>query len=192
MRGMKASAKRALSLLLSGGLIVVSLVIFVILVGPAYEEVLQLRNELAPQTILLLDTQQDVSRVQSLKAQYQNSERIIASLDDNLPPQELVASLMSQINAISRSSGVTMRAIGISYLPVRPSTVRLSFARGVGTLRLELASVGNYSSLKRFLQLLETNIRVMDVNALSIDLAASSNQDIYNYSVTVDTYYQSQ
>jgi Tfp pilus assembly protein PilO len=189
---MKASAKRALSLLLSGALMVASLIVFGTLVRPEYEIVLQLRNELASQSNLLIETQGDISRVQSLKAQYQNSERIIGSLNSSLPEQELIANLMSQINAISQSSGIATRSIGISYLPVRPSAVQLSFARGVGTLRLDLLSVGSYSSLKRFLQLLETNVRVMDVNTLSLDVAASPTQDVYNYSITVDTYYQGQ
>lgn len=187
---MKASAKRALSLLLSGALTVAALVVFGTLVRPEYELVLQLRNELASQTNLLLETESDIGRVQSLRAEYQNRERIITSLNNSLPDQELIASLVSQINAISQSSGMLIGSLGISYLPVRPPAVQLSFARGIGTLRLELSSVGSYSSLKRFLQLLETNIRVMDVNALAIDVAASPTQDVYNYSVTVDTYYQ--
>jgi len=196
---MRATTKRALSLLLASSSLVASLVIFTTLILPEYRVVTRLRGELASKSDLLEKQQTAITQVQGLIAKYQGVAKLGESLSLALPNEESVASIMAQINAISRSSGVVIRSVGISYPPpTKPKTARkrpdrrVSSARDIGTLKLELDIVGNYSAIKKFLKFLETNIRIMDTRSLTINQAGKSDQDIYNYSITVDTYYQPQ
>ncbi len=189
---MQPSAKRALSILLSAALLITSLVIYATLISPEYERVNQLRGELESKTLFLEEERTAITQVQNLIAQYQSVSRLGESLSLALPNEESVSSVIAQINAMAGSSGVLVQSVGINNLPIKPPVSRLSSARGLGTLRLQLDLAGSYSGIKRFLQLLETNIRIMDVRSLTIGLAGRPDQDIYLYTLTVDTYYQPQ
>lgn len=187
---MKSSTKRAASLLLTAVLFVASLFVYATLVRPAYEVITLLRGELASKTSFLEKQQAAISDVQQLLAQYQGVARLSDSLSMALPNKESVSSILAQITAISQSSGVVVQSVGITYLPLKPANATISLARGLGTLRLDIEMAGTYAALKRFLQSLETNIRVMDVQNLTIDPIGGSDQDLFNYSLNVDTYYQ--
>jgi Tfp pilus assembly protein PilO len=187
---MKASTKRAASLLLTAVLFIASLFAYATLVRPEYNTVTLLRGELVSKTEFLTKQQAAIDGVQKLLAQYQGVARLSDSLSMALPSKENVSSILSQITAIAQSSGVAVQSVGITYLPLKPANASISLARGIGTLRLNIEMAGSYASLKRFLQSLETNIRVMDIQNLTINPVGRSDQDIFGYSLNVDTYYQ--
>ncbi len=187
---MKASTKRVSSLLLTAALFMASLFVYATLIRPAYDVVTLLRGELVSKTEFLQRQQGAISDVQQLLAQYQGVANLSDSLSMALPNKENVSSILSQITAIAQSSGIAIQAVGVTYLPLKPATATISLARGLGTLRLDIEMAGPYASLKRFLQSLETNIRVMDIQNLTIDPIGSSDQDLFSYSLNVDTYYQ--
>ena len=187
---MKSSSKRASSLLISGALMLSALVFFVSLTLPVYQDILELRSEFASQSVLLEKAKNDINTVQQLKVQYENDAGIIESLFTSLPKKESVSSIMAQINAISGTSGAILESVDIGYIPIKPPILKLASARGIGVLRINLSLIGNYSTIKRFIQLLETNIRLMDIQSLNFSQSGSSDQNIYNFSILVDTYYQ--
>jgi Tfp pilus assembly protein PilO len=187
---MKASTKRAASLLLTAVLFVASLFVYATLIRPEYNTVTLLRGELTSKTDFLAKQQAAISDVQQLLAQYQGVARLSESLSMALPNKENVSSILSQITAIAQSSGIAVQSVGITYLPLKPANASISLARGIGTLRLNIEMAGSYAALKKFMQSLETNIRVMDVQTLTIDPIGRSDQDLFSYSLNVDTYYQ--
>lgn len=188
---MSASAKRALSLLLSAALLVGALVIYAVLIRPEYAAILRLRGELVSKTNLLQKQQQVMTQVQNLIIQSKGAEKLSESLLLALPAEPDVASVLTQINALSQLSGLTAQSIGLSHLSIKSLPGKPSFAQGLGTLRLDLRLIGNYGGLKEFLQALETNIRLMDVKSLRLETAGKTvGEDLFNYLLTVDTYYQ--
>lgn len=193
---MKASTKRALSLIVSAGLVLASLFMYATFIRPEYAAINNLRGELTSKAELLGQQKSSITQVQKLIAQYQGVVKLGESLSLALPEGEAVSSLMAQINAISQASGLTVQSVGVSYLPMKPSAVKLSLARGVGSLKLDLKLLGSYASLKNFLQSLETNIRIMDLKSLKIDPVQSgtqskaTTQDLFTYTMSVETYYQ--
>ena len=189
---MRASNKRALSLLLSAALIVVSFVIYASFIRPEYEAIRLLRGELRAKTEAIEQQNALIAQVQQRFQEYQEVSRFSDTLSLALPEEASVSSVMAQVNAIAQASGLSLQSVGINYLTVSPPTGRLSSARGIGTLRLNLRLLGSYAGVKRFLQTMETNIRLMDVQTLQITPVGKSNQDLYLYNITVDTYYQSQ
>lgn len=89
-----------------------------------------------------------------------------------------------------------------------------SIVEPTGTVSLQVTGTGSYESFKTFLEGLETNIRIFDVTAVAIEPALDStiapivttkaqtvqtnaitetnNQDMFNYTLTVVTYYQAE
>ena len=193
---MSASTKRALSLILSAGLGVASLFIYATLISPEYADVKNLRGELSSKSDLLNNQKTSIDQVRKLIAQYQGVAKLGESLSLALPEDESVSSIMAQINAISQASGLTVQSVGINYLPAKPAIIKLTSAKGIGSLKLDLKLVGSYSAIKNFLQSMETNIRVMDAQSLKIESVQSSSQskagtqDIFNFTLSVNTYYQ--
>jgi Tfp pilus assembly protein PilO len=188
---MKASTKRALSLMASAGLIIVALAVYAMLIRPEYRIVQDLRGELASKSELLAHQQSAVTQVQNLIAQYQSVAKLGDTLSLALPEKESVSLIMAQLNTISQSSGLSIQSVELNYLPISPSASKLSFVRNIGALRLDLKLFGSYAALKQFLQIMETNIRIMDTKTLKIETAAKAGQDYFTYHLTVDTYYQS-
>jgi len=170
---------------------IASFVVYATFINPEYKDVFRLRGELASALNILEETRNSNTQVQNLIAQYQKDEKDINALALILPRDESISSLIAQINTVSQSSGVVVRSIGLTYLSIKPPAVRLSFAKGTGILRLDLRFLGSYSSMKRFLEFLENNIRLMDVRSLRMDpLGDKPGEDLFNYSLIVDTYYQ--
>lgn len=193
---MPASTKRALSLIISAGLVVSSLFIYATLISPAYADIKNLRGELSSKSDLLNNQKTSIDQVRKLIAQYQSVAKLGESLSLALPGDESVSSVMAQINAISQASGLTILSVGINYLPAKSAAVKLTSARGIGSLKLDLKLAGSYSALKNFLQSMETNIRIMDMQSLKIDPVQSTaqskagTQDLFNFTLSVNTYYQ--
>ena len=187
---MKATTKRAFSLLLSAAMLVGALVIYATLIRPAYQEVLTFRGTLLAKTNLLSDVEKASVEIETLQARYQGVAKLEDQLSFALPLEESTGSVLAQLNALSQSSGMALQSILFSKLPIKPSRSSLSSAKGVGSLQLELKFFGSYSALKRFLQDLERNIRLMDIKSLKIESIGRPDQDIFNYGLIVDTYYQ--
>lgn len=187
---MRASTKRALSLLTSAALLIASLFIYTTFIQPEYDNVILLRGTLAAKSALLDEQQKSTTQAKNLIAQYQSVAKASESLSLALPNGEAVSSLMLQLNALSQLNGVGMQSVGISYLPIKPSLTKLSFATGLGTLQIDLRLSGSYGAFKQFLQALEKNIRIMNVKSFGIQSAGKPEQDIFIFNLVVDAYYQ--
>ena len=187
---MKASTKRALSLLLAVALVVAVVVIFATFIKPAYQDIQNLRALFYSKTDLVNVEQKAIGQVQNLIADYKGTAKLEEQLSLALPNEESVSSVMSQLNAISQLNGISIQGVGIEYLPIKPSTTKLSSAKGLGTLRLDLRLFGSYAAFKAFLGDMEKNVRIMDLRNLKIEQAGKPNNDIFFFTLGVDTYYQ--
>ncbi len=187
---MKATTKRALSILVSAGLLVMALVVFTVLIRPEYAAISGLRGQLASKSTALEDETNAIGQVRNLISQYQGVAKLGDTLSLALPQEEAVSDVVAQINALTNFSGLTVQSLGIAYLPIKPSTIKLSFVKGVGTLKVNLKIFGTYEGLKTFLGELEKNIKVMDVKTLKIDQVGKAEQNLFSYTLAVDTYYQ--
>jgi len=187
---MRASTKRAFSLLISSGFIVLALVVYITFTQPAYNTISGLQSDLDSKIKILADTKAALLGVDKLKIEYKQNEKKIDTLSLALPSEEAVSSIVAQINNRTEANGLIVQSIGINYLPIKSPTGSLSLARGVGTLQLDLRIFGSYNSFKRFLQDLERNVKIMDVRGLRLESAGRPDQDLYAFNLTVDTYYQ--
>lgn len=187
---MKSSTKRALSLLLATALFIAALAVYAVLIRPEYDIVQGLRGTLEAKSKILAETQNTIAAADNLKLEYQKDEKIIDSLSLALPEDEAISSLLAQLNALSRGSGLAIQSLGVIYLPIKPVAEKSSLVKGLGTLRLSLKLSGSYASFKEFSQGLENNLRIMDSQTVKIEHVAKPEQNLFNYEMNIDTYYQ--
>ncbi len=159
------------------------------------------------ETTLYANEQQVVSKVKSLLTTYQSDASSSQSVAMALPVGPGVSGALAQIYGIATNANVTIQGTQISTQAVQAvaapaTTVGAAAAAGsivkpTGTVSFQVTGSASYESFKSFLQELETNIRIFDVTAISLQPAAiaatktqTANADMFNYTITVVTYYQ--
>lgn len=180
---MQQSTKRILSLLLTGVFFVAALVIYANLIRPEYKETQKLRGSLIAKTNLFDEQKQIISQVQNLLAQYQGAAKLQEVVSLALPLDESVSTLFQQIFTISQFNRVAIQSFALRTLAIQPT--------GLGTVQMELKLSGSYESVKAFLQMLETNVRVMDVSQLAAQSADPlKRKDLLSFNTIINAYYQ--
>ena len=179
---MSSSTKRSTSVLLSLLFLVGALAVYANFVRPEFKEVQQLRAMLAAKTQLLENQKTIIAQIQNLLDQFKGAVQLQQTVSMALPTNEDAAAIVQQINAIANANGLVVQAFGLNPLALSPT--KLGSVRG--TLRL----IGAYDGIKKFLQSLETNVRVMDLVSLRLEQGSKANQDVYAYTVVFNAYYQ--
>lgn len=187
---MKPSVKRALSLLLSAALLVSALVVYALLIRGQYGAIQELRGRLEAKSGILEIEVKAMEQVKNLVVSLKSLSSVSNALSLSLPQEEAVSSAVAQLNSLAQLNGVVLQGVGMSHLPMIPAPVKLSFAKGMGALRMDIKFVGSYAAGRDFIAGLERNIRIMDVKNLKMETASKTGQDLMSYSLTVDTYYQ--
>ncbi|MEK7520620.1 MAG: type 4a pilus biogenesis protein PilO [Patescibacteria group bacterium] len=190
---MKASSKRILSILASGFFFIMAVVIYALFIRPEYDNVQRLRSEVASRAQAVEQQKDVVKQIQRLLQEYQGVARLQETLSLALPQESGVAEALNQLNGAAQIGGLAIQSAGVQSLAIRPSSAPIKSAKGIGTLRFNAKISGDYDQIKRFLQMLETNIRLMDVKSLKIESGVDPTQKSvqkYLYNITVDAYYQ--
>ncbi len=128
----------------------------------------------------------------------------LTAIDDFLPSQPDFPGLLVTIRNIAGAANVDLQSLTISD---GGATAGASAAAGSATegaasttvssfnLKTEDASVvvsggSSYEDFKRFLAVVESSRRLMDIQSLSFGVSQSSSASAQNYSLTLRTYYQ--
>lgn len=184
----KASAQRALSLLISAALIIGSFVAYGLFIKPAYQEANDLRGTMYAKQRLFEQKKRAVDAVESLIKAYQGAGRLQDSIALSLPQSEEISSVFNQLQAIAAANGLEVQVFNVQVLPLKPSPDN-SLAQPLGTMRVSLRMAGAYESFKNVIAGLETNIRVMDIANIKIE-PAGRGLNTFSYTVVLETYYQ--
>lgn len=188
---MKSSTKRLLALFSSAALILVSLIIYATFLQPEYANVQKLRGELKSRTDFYDAQSQAIDYVNNLYGKNKvDIQQIQNDLTLALPDQGEVASVVYQIQNIGALNNISINSINLATLPIQQSKSDNSLVKSYGTLRATLKISGSYPSFKEFLNFLENNIRTMDARTLRVYQTDTTNKNIFDFELVVDTYYQ--
>jgi hypothetical protein len=210
---MKQESKRLYSLMIAGLILVAALLTYFELIVPAYGNLETVKGQEQSETTLYSNEKQIVSTAQSLLAAYQADASSSQSIALALPVGPDVAGALAQTYGIAANTGMTINGTAVVIQAVQatvPTAASVgsqignaaatgSIVKPTGTVSLQLNATGSYEALKAFLQGMETNIRLFDVSAISIQPVANfavttksqpANPDMFNYTITVVTYYQ--
>lgn len=143
---------------------------------------------------------QDLEKLRELKETYsQLNKAQIENLELILPSQEDIPSLFSQFESLALANGLVLNNISITKAEAAPAetekegqlglggeeTTPAETTQGVLTLNVALSFQvgGGYDNLKNFLDILENNMRIVDLTSLSYTPETEA------YSINLKTYY---
>jgi len=185
---MKPSLKRLIGVSLSLIFLMGALFVFSAFILPTTDTIQQLRGEKVALSELYDTELGRVETVRQVFEQFGGISNLQDTLSLALPVEEDIPSIINQVNGIARTSGIVIDSIDVQLLSVR-STDQESAIRPIGTVRIVLDVQGAYESIKLYLQSLETNVRIMDVQKLNVQGGAEESQ-VLRYNIIVDAYYQ--
>ncbi len=186
---MKPSTYRLISILGSIGLLIGAVVVYSNFILPAYSDIQILKDKQLADENLLSDQKDAINAVNKLLGQYQSLSDIQNSIAMVLPSREEAPSVVQQIQGIAGINNMTITGLSLQYPPIK-AVPKDSLVKPVNVVRVTVKFTGDYKNLKAYLNGLETNIRLMDVNSLSIDGGGTTGKTALNYSLILDVYYQ--
>ena len=185
----KGSTQRLLSIFGSFALIILTAYVYSSLLQPAFADVQQLKGERQARASLADQYEKAAVEVKRLIAEYQNSVELEEAFSETLPKSNPdMPAILNQLNGIANLSGLVMESVSFQLRPIKRTGSQI--VNGLGTVRTTLRLSGSYEDLKEYIDLLEHNVRVMDVGALKIEGGATPGRSSYNYNLVVDIYYQ--
>jgi Tfp pilus assembly protein PilO len=208
---MKPETKRLSSIIIAALILAGAVVIYFEFIVPSYSTLEAAKGQEESEKTLYANETQIVSEGKSLLATYQGDASSSQSVAMALPVGQDVSGALAQIYGIGANAGVTIQTTGISVQAVKMaasgsasagSQIASAAAAGsvikpTGSVSFQITGSGSYEAFKKFLQGIETNIRIFDVTTISLEsaaIAASKTQaadpDMFNYNLTVVTYYQ--
>lgn len=184
---MKPAVKRLIGVFGSLALLVGALTVFSVLILPATATIQELRGEKVALTNLYNNERRTVDAVGEVFEKFGSVFNLQDTLSLALPTQEDIPSIVNQINGIAKATGVIIDSIDLKLLPINVSSKDDAF-KPVGTVRITIDLEGAYESIKLYLDSIETNVRIMDVQMFEVE--GDTESEVLKYTIEIDAYYQ--
>lgn len=136
---------------------------------------------------LLQDETRTVNQIKVLMEKFEDIAPLEDTLSLSIPDDEDIIGTIRQIESISRVSGVDLISLSFTALPF--ADARAPFMKRLGTLNIDIRVEGFYQEIKRFLELLETGIRISVVEEFGIR-PVRAGENFYSLTVDFNVYYQ--
>ncbi|NMB92539.1 MAG: type 4a pilus biogenesis protein PilO [Parcubacteria group bacterium] len=189
---MRETTKQNLAILVITVLIAASAFIFINFIKPAINQReklnLQIREEEQKLTLL----KEYKAKFAELLNLYQSYGSEVELINQALPQEAQMAQVLATIDAISKKTGINLTGLNFS--------TRGDEKSDYGILSISTDFITNYSNLKTWLAEIETELRLTDLNKISIKTASltpaprsratSSNNPFLQVSIDFSMYYQ--
>ncbi len=193
---MKHATQRLLSLAIAIALFLGALFAFFNLVQPAYQSSQLVKAQKISKENFLKNQQETIKQVKTVVDAYKGNGNLQNLTALALPPSRDEANLVNQINVLATKHGIAIQNLTISAPTARSvtsktkATASSSLVRPIGVLTIQVRATASYANFRQFLESVENNIRVTDVNGLTVTPLGRPNQDYYGYDLALATYYQ--
>lgn len=163
---------------------------FIVYIVPTYNDV-QTIGEKKTEYLELLDnaTKLEKQRNQLLLKYNSVDQSDILRLEKMLPANPDNVKLILEIDALAKTQGLSLQNVKIKSsegdAKTKPVTTKVN--PDIGTLTLEFTTVGTYPGYVKFINILEKNLRIMDIQKISF--IAPDEKTSYQYLTTVETYW---
>ena len=149
---------------------------------PAWDRVSLLNEAIAEREGILSSREEILRRVDDLNKQYRERSSDVGKISSVVPNAKSAAELVSTIEATTQQTGLQLVEITMGESGSQQEELQTVF--------LELGLIGSYPSLTAFLDLLEKNIRLIDVFELSASqTSAPGAQIVLNFRIKANAYY---
>jgi Tfp pilus assembly protein PilO len=195
---MKETAKRNISLILVIVFFGAAMIVFFTLSWPNLTKVFDLNFTLNKTKKEYENQNQSLQLAKSIIEQYRNLNNVNQAISLTMPKTNEVYNIIVQLNKIAESSGMSIEGLSLKEVinnnELDDSNNRQNLVKPYRTISINTSLNGSYESFKTWLELVETNIRLMDVKSVSFEgVNLSSNKSInnfFNFNVNLDIYYQ--
>ncbi len=157
---------------------------------PTFDTVSALRAEAKTWQAKLDDTQNLSRKLAELKKKYVSLASEVDRVNQAITEQQDLPGLLVQLENLASQNGLILNNIAFGDSNDQKNKKPASLAAGVKTLSIDLSLNGSQNSLKAFLGSIESNLRIMDVSAISFnepDASVTSGQD---FSLSLSAYYR--
>ena len=165
--------------LTSSLIIVSSILIFFFLILPTFDKTRMLNGAIEEREIMLKESQQIASRVSELSNEIKINKNEIKKLDQLLPKQKEISEMLVTIESIISSSGLLLSEVTLSE----------SFGVDVGKIRANVKFTGDFDSLMTFLDLLEKNLRLIEISTIDVSSQLTGTNNAINYDIKFEARY---
>lgn len=159
-----------------------AIIIFWVFIMPVWDRISLLNEAVPEREAMLSSTREILKKIEELNVQYQERSSDVARISSVVPNAKSSAELVSTVEAITQQTGLQLVEIITSGSGDQQQELQ--------TISIELGLTGNYPSLTAFLELLEKNLRLMDVSEINItQTSISGGQVALNFRVKAKAYY---
>ena len=151
--------------LLGAGLIALAGFVALAFVWPKYGQITELRTALQNREELIAGRQEALTKVAQLYQDYTENEDQIALISRIVPAQKNTAEIISAIDNIAIRSRVSIANLQITEAKKNSNA---KDASTLNSVKVNLEINGDYYSVKLFLQNLEKNLRIFDIETLNM------------------------
>jgi Tfp pilus assembly protein PilO len=184
---MTPALRRLIGVAISLALFIGSAVIFFSLILPVSGEIQDLRGEQEALKSAFQEESATLETVKRLFEQYGGVANLQDTLSLALPTEKDVPSIINQLQGIAKTRGVIMDSLDLQLLPIRAVSEE-SAIRPVGVIRIEVNVQGSYEAIKDYIDAIETNVRVMDVQTVLVE--GGTEGEVLSYNLIIYSYYQ--
>lgn len=164
------------------GLAGLAIIVFWIFAMPVWDEISALNDAIAEREDLLLSRTEILRKIDGLNKQYRERSSDVGKISSVVPNAKNTAELVSMVETITRQTGLQLNELttGGGNNPQEE----------LQTISVELGLIGSYPSLTAFLELLEKNIRLIDVFELSASQTSAPGEQLtLNFRIKANAYY---
>ncbi len=177
-------------------IIIASILGFVFFVGPQYSDITALRAEEAQLKDVLSNSRTLQAKRDDLLKKYNNfAPAELARLEKMVPNNADNVKLILELQTIASRYGLELRTAALSEEEETQRSQRSQIQVATvdyGTISLDLVIRGSYEGFVSFMEDVEQSLRIIDVEALSFRAESANNQTVYQFNMSMNTYWLKQ
>ena len=165
---------------LSSIMIAAAVLVFFFLALPAFDKTRTLNASVKEREGILLEAEAIKARVAELDREIDSKKAEVDKLNVLLPKEKMIPELLSGIESLVAASGMSLTEMNLSELSGQEKIKKLS-----GNLKLN----GSFVSFMQFLDLLEKNLRLIDLITVDVAAQLTDGARVINYDLRFEVDY---
>jgi len=188
-----------LSFLIAFFLLMGAIMVYAILITPAYEEIQRKRGAIVSGTAVFEEQKRVISRIRELLDRYTGNSSLQDTVSLSLPDEPFISQILGNVYGLAAVNKLTLTSAESDIMPFAAAQAGQATIKNRGTVKLNAELEGDYDDFKKFLAQIETNVRLMDAKEINVEAASGDTgsaetgnvkPSYYSYSLSLDTYYQ--
>jgi Tfp pilus assembly protein PilO len=161
--------------------IALSMILIFYLVLPKYEKLSSLDLEILEKSTELRSKEEYSKHLKVISAKIEEKKEAISKIDFALPKESDVPALLNFFQKAASQSGLVLDEVSPRYFPPEEG-------KKIATTRVGLILTGDYSSLKKFLLIVEKSARLIEVDSVNFSYPKKGEENLFNFNLGTKAY----